>query len=399
MLEALDLVLTAECNLRCDYCYQKSRRGGRMTWRTARAALDTLLASPAKHRAVTFLGGEPLLALDIMRRVAAYLERRTKDGRRITLSVSTNGTLLDTDVAMFLAEHRVATQVSLDGVADAQRVRGRGTFPVVRAALERLASQCPGFFTDCVSVAVVVSGATLTHLTASVRLLLRLGVADIQLGPLLTHDPTWDGGATAELAAQMASIHALCLAHYRRTGSVPLHLFRRHNEADGPRPDGDVMCRVGQGARLTVDTDGEVVGCPSFATSYQELPPLLAAELSPLRLGHIGDPGLADRVAAFGEAVARSRLFSAKSSKGSSLGHCGTCQYLATCVACPVSVGHTPGNEDPNRIPDNICAFNQVVWGWRQRFPIQPSLVDELLGRAEEPPLLRRIRAAAGAPG
>jgi hypothetical protein len=44
------------------------------------------------------------------------------------------------------------------------------------------------------------------------------------------------------------------------------------------------------------------------------------------------------------------------------------CKYLAHCAICPVSIGHVPDNEDINRVPDYLCAYNQVTLAHRERF-------------------------------
>jgi hypothetical protein len=59
---------------------------------------------------------------------------------------------------------------------------------------------------------------------------------------------------------------------------------------------------------------------------------------------------------------------------------------------CPVSIGLT--GHDPDRVPDNQCAFNLLAGRWRERFPAQPHLLDELLGRAPGPNYMRRLGAA-----
>ncbi len=42
------------------------------------------------------------------------------------------------------------------------------------------------------------------------------------------------------------------------------------------------------------------------------------------------------------------------------LGRCCDCPYLPECTVCPVSIGRIPGDTDPDRVPDFLCAFNQV---------------------------------------
>ena len=66
------VVLTAQCNLRCAYCYQNARRPGSMSWPVLCSAVDLLLSSSEHRVELAFLGGEPLLEFDLFRRAADY---------------------------------------------------------------------------------------------------------------------------------------------------------------------------------------------------------------------------------------------------------------------------------------------------------------------------------------
>src|SRR5579862_9453936 len=113
-VRALEVVLTASCNLRCSYCYQNAKQGRRMEWDTLRAGLDIVLQSTPPEVKVVFYGGEPLLELPLIRRAVAHVEGTRSAGKRVAYVMSTNGMLLDEETASFLAEHRFQTQVSFD---------------------------------------------------------------------------------------------------------------------------------------------------------------------------------------------------------------------------------------------------------------------------------------------
>ena len=56
-ISALELILTAGCNLRCSYCYQTDKQERSMEWSTLRSAADRLLASSAREVPGLFIGG------------------------------------------------------------------------------------------------------------------------------------------------------------------------------------------------------------------------------------------------------------------------------------------------------------------------------------------------------
>jgi hypothetical protein len=59
---------------------------------------------------------------------------------------------------------------------------------------------------------------------------------------------------------------------------------------------------------------------------------------------------------------------------------------------CPISIGHQPGNTDPDRIPDFQCAYNLVSLEYRERFPVQPGPRERL----SQGPMSEQLRARFG---
>ncbi|HEY3912950.1 MAG TPA: radical SAM protein, partial [Verrucomicrobiae bacterium] len=136
-LRALSLAIAQKCNLGCTYCYaQQGDFGGapkNMSLAVANRAVDLLLAdAPAGAKFnLAFLGGEPLLNREALRAVtqrAALLAREA--GVTLTFSITTNGTLLTAEDAVFFEEFGFAVTISLDGpreVHDALRPYKGGT--------------------------------------------------------------------------------------------------------------------------------------------------------------------------------------------------------------------------------------------------------------------------------
>ncbi len=147
----LQLTITEQCNLRCRYCpYTTGRAGSRvhneavMSGQILREAIDFFMARNAKKQrpAVSFYGGEPLLAFDLVKEGIAHI-RRLQGERDVLINIDTNGTLIDDDVARYLIDQRVHVQISLDGPQELHdRYRlfrdGTGTHEAVVAGLRRL---------------------------------------------------------------------------------------------------------------------------------------------------------------------------------------------------------------------------------------------------------------------
>lgn len=139
-IKLLVLRLTERCNLRCAYCYaaRDDESDFDMDEQTALRAVE-LCCPPGGSLRIQFTGGEPLLRLDLIEAVAAFGK---KTGRKLVLSVQTNGTLLTRDVCRRLKAIRCGIGVSLDGIGDANDLRvfpdGASSFDAVVQGVRNL---------------------------------------------------------------------------------------------------------------------------------------------------------------------------------------------------------------------------------------------------------------------
>lgn len=396
-LRSLDIILTSGCNLTCAYCYQNDKSPKRMEWETLRASIDLLLASERRRIQLLFLGGEPLLQYPLMQRAVSYARERRPPGKSLRFAIITNGTLLDDEKLAFLVEHDFKTQLSFDGVPRAQDLRGAGTFARLDRLLDHLRRDRPGYFARNLEVSLTLMSANLPYLSDSIVYFIEKGVEEIAISPVFTHDAGWKPEMKQVLDRHFRKIFQVSLRHFRMTRKVPVTTFRRSQPLSPHRPKGLSMCGVGRAEVLTVDVDGQVEGCTSFARSMQKLPPgFLEERLDPLRLGDLRDPGLRERLDAYPESVREAEIFDGKIHKHSSYGKCRECRFYSECGVCPVSIGHIPGNTDPHRIPDFLCAYNLVSLEYRRKFPRQSDAAEMLTGGGDFMDLMKDFLKAAG---
>lgn len=113
-LSKITLQVTQGCNFRCKYCIyseetnqkQRSHSQESMSLETAKEAIDFLLehSIDSKNINISFYGGEPLLAFDLIKDIVDYVEDLFK-GKKISYNITSNGTLLDEEKIQFLIEH------------------------------------------------------------------------------------------------------------------------------------------------------------------------------------------------------------------------------------------------------------------------------------------------------
>ena len=149
--------VASRCNLNCSYCYVYNR--GDTGWRDRPAFMseetfEATLEGIRRHcemsgqptASIVFHGGEPTLMRPTrFAALCAKARQRLEPSIKLTLSLQTNGTRLDTDWIELLREHGVNLGISLDGppeINDGARVdhRGRGSYRAVARSIERLSS-------------------------------------------------------------------------------------------------------------------------------------------------------------------------------------------------------------------------------------------------------------------
>ncbi len=147
-IENGEIVLTTRCNLACKYCFEKPMLvySSDMDERVANKSVDFLfdyLGKSEKLNIVLF-GGEPLLNSKALKKIVFRSEILSKKlGKKLSFSLTTNGTLLDSQWLDFFCDHNIKILLSIDGLKDSHNrnrifVDGNGTFDLVQKNLEKL---------------------------------------------------------------------------------------------------------------------------------------------------------------------------------------------------------------------------------------------------------------------
>jgi radical SAM protein with 4Fe4S-binding SPASM domain len=315
------------------------------------------------------MGGEPLLAFDLIQ----YVVRRIEDrGTRSIRSLITNGTLLDRDVARFLSDYHVKTRLSWDGVAGAQDARRSGSSRVLIERVEELRDRHPFWFEDKVEVVVTVTPGNLPYLTDSVKLMLGLGVSTIALQPVLTE--TGEESDSSKIRRAFSEVLSISEQHFRDTGKVPVENLRKIRGQQAPASP-DPTCALARTEDLTVDVDGAVYACAALCGSYQRDPSI---ESAAFRIGHLEDPGILNAITQYPERVGRHPLLVwARDRPGKA--PCTTCSARESCRPCPASVlwDRSRGHHG-YRVPGFQCVFTREMHRIRSRMPAQPGLEERI---------------------
>lgn len=143
----------AACNLSCQYCFYLSKESlypdshFRMSDELLELYIRQLLEAQPSEAVVAWQGGEPtLMGLDFFKRSIQYVEKYRRPGQKVSYTLQTNGTRVDSQWTAFFKEHGFLVGLSLDGpeaMHDVYRVdkAGRGSFRQVRRGWETLREQ------------------------------------------------------------------------------------------------------------------------------------------------------------------------------------------------------------------------------------------------------------------
>ncbi|KPA09153.1 Radical SAM domain-containing protein [Candidatus Magnetomorum sp. HK-1] len=132
-LKSLFIHITRRCNLKCPHCYVTSSND--VSQELPTPIIMKLIDDLTKHGgdSLTISGGEPLLHPDIYQ----ILSHASK---RLTVRLLTNGTKIYSEMAKFLADHKIYVQISIDGSTSSihDTIRGQGCFEKIMKAIEKL---------------------------------------------------------------------------------------------------------------------------------------------------------------------------------------------------------------------------------------------------------------------
>lgn len=150
LVKALCLHVSHDCNLRCKYCFASTGDFGTgrktMDFETAKRAIDFVVekSGPRRNIEVDFFGGEPLMAMDTVKRTVEYARSiEASAGKNFRFTITTNGVLLDDETIEYINREMSNAVLSLDGrpeVNDEMRktVNGKGSYAFIVPKFQKL---------------------------------------------------------------------------------------------------------------------------------------------------------------------------------------------------------------------------------------------------------------------
>ena len=269
-ITACYMTLTENCNLRCVYCFERETRNIKkmMSEDTADKIVDFLFDQAVTYDVkdavhITFFGGEPMLAPELMTHVLDYGMAKSKEtGKPIRFSVITNGTIYNDKIEAFLQKWydytgTIDVQLSIDGIPEIQNEGRPCVDPNKKSSdlVEEAIVKFKDFLKrhklpdEKVYIHPVISKATLPRLYESYMYLMQF-CTDFQFAWVIEDD--WDDNDLVILDKQLTKITEHLITRTTNPKKFPLKHF---NKCSG--------CGAGR-ALICSDTDGNLFPCHRF---------------------------------------------------------------------------------------------------------------------------------------
>lgn len=181
----LQLNLTPNCNLRCQYCYANSGRRGEtkvMSFEIAKAAIDFVSQYCGGELNLLFVGeGEPTTQFSLLKKIFYYA--KTKVGKVTINPISTNG-VFSQKIADWLIKNAKEIQISCDGPAFLQDkyrplANGKGSSKFVEKTIRYFVKKKKDF-----RIRVTMTPDFYGNELKVINYFWQLGVKQLILGPL-----------------------------------------------------------------------------------------------------------------------------------------------------------------------------------------------------------------------
>lgn len=266
-------IVTKDCQLACKYCYLIGKNNKeRMGWDVARQAVDYVLDNYSSYEGLIldFIGGEPLLEIDLIDRVCDYfkIEAYRKNlpcFNNYRFSISTNGLNYNTPkVQRFIEKNKrhISIGITIDGTKrkhDLNRVWKRnekGSYDDVVKNIPLWLKQIPKAATK-----VTISSADIPYIKESVLHLYSLGIHEVNINCVF--EDVWNEGDEYVFEQQLIGLADAIIANdYYRDYNCSFFTEDLGNPLDCHLKNQN-WC--GAGKMLAVDADGNFYPCMRFA--------------------------------------------------------------------------------------------------------------------------------------
>lgn len=252
-----NLCVTHNCNLNCTYCYQSHDTNNRMTYETACKSIDWIFNNIPKEMEgveITFIGGEPLIEFDLIKRVYDYT-RKNFSNESYIFYATTNGVLLNNDMKEWFYNNKSSfvLGLSLDGLPDTHNHNRSNSYGKID--IEFFKNTWPNQ-----GVKMTISEYTLKNLADNIIYIHELGFKEIDGVNLFEGDFDWsDEKFVRSIIPELKKLVDYYVEHDNLM--IDQMLGRPIDMCEEENRQKRKWCGIGTGT-VFFDTDGTKLPCP-----------------------------------------------------------------------------------------------------------------------------------------
>lgn len=328
--------ITDDCCCACTYCYQGHKGHRMMTKDVAKRGVDllfdmydknegTFINHKTKAIILDFIGGEPLMNIDIIDYVCTYFVQKCLEKNHPWIytwraSMISNGALyFEPKVQEFLKKFRgfVSFGITLDGpkeIHDACRIYhdGRGNFDDAYAAMKHFNSH----YYEELGTKVTIAPENLHNLNKIVKFFVDEGMEEINANTVF--EAEWTEEQAQEFYRELKKMadYLLSLDHEVYVGLFRDELFNPMSEEENSNFCG------GTGAMLSFDPDGIAYPCIRY------MPSSLGEDVLPITIGTV------DGIFKTEKDKETKRCLDCITRRSQSTDECWNCPIAAGCAWC-----------------------------------------------------------------
>ena len=115
-IQKLKLALTTDCVLECHHCNIDKKAGLELPFSYAEKGIRMLMDSPGVQKRLELYGGEPFLKMELLEKSVKFAALYSAEKKKLlSLSIATNGILLNEKTVDFLRKYRINLSISVSG--------------------------------------------------------------------------------------------------------------------------------------------------------------------------------------------------------------------------------------------------------------------------------------------
>jgi uncharacterized protein len=263
-ITSMDLDMTNDCVLACDYCFRGQKNKRRLSWEVGTRAIDWLIeqSQDKKNLSVALFGGEPLMEFELIKKLVPYAQRQAAcQNKKIHFSATTNCVLINDEMIQFFRQHGMTFHTSIDGSPESHDKHrhfpnGKGSSSIIEPKIKAVLKYWPNR-----TARMSVSNDTVHRWMEDVLYLVDLGYKNLAMIPI--PELEWTEEQWGHMKKELRKISDFYINGYRSGKPIYIKHIKDGLKSIATPARRKHHCGAGR-SMILVKTDGTLYPCHRF---------------------------------------------------------------------------------------------------------------------------------------